>query len=214
MSLLLLLFSCWVWLFVTPWTCCSQASLSFTISQSLLRFVSIELVMLSNHLTLCRSLLLLPTIFASIRVFSNEMALCIRWPKYWSFSVSLSPSNEYSGLNSFRIDWLGHLAVQGILKCLLQHHNLKASVIWHSAFFMTQLSHPHMTTWKNIAFTVWTHGEFGHRQHLPCRDHSQDNRHPTFPSFLVSHFSPFVVSTQHEIYLNSKWSLKCTVLYN
>ena len=150
---------------MTPWTAACQASLSFTICWSLLKFVSIELVMLSNYLILHHSLVL-PTVFASIRVFSNEMALCIRWPKYWSFSVIISPSNEYSGLTFFRIDWLNHLAVQGILKCLLQHHNLKVSVIWHSAFFMIQLSHPHMTTWKNIAFAIWTHGEFGHMQTL------------------------------------------------
>ena len=190
-----------VWLFVTLWTAACQASLSFTISQSLLKFVSIELVMLSNHLNLCCSLLLLPTIFASIRVFSNEMALCIRWPKYWSFRVSISPSNEYSGLNSFRMDWLDLLAVQRILKCLLQHHNLKASVLWHSAFFMTQLSHPHL---KEHSLTVWTHSELDTCTHSPCHDHSQDNRQPTFPSFLVSHSSPFVVRTQHEIYLYCK----------
>ena len=114
-----------VQLFVTPWTTARQASPSFTISWSLLKFMSIELVMLSNHLNLCCPLLLLPSIFPSIRVFSNESALHIRWPKYWSFSFSISPSNDYSGLLSFRIDWFDHLAVQRNFKSLLQHHNLK-----------------------------------------------------------------------------------------
>ena len=132
--------------FVTPRTAACQASLPFTISQSLLRFTFIELVMLSNHLILCSYLLLLPSIFPSIRVFSNESALCIRWTKYWSFSFSLSPSVEYSGLISFRMDWLDLLAVQGTLKSLLQHHSSKASVLRHSAFFMVQLSHPYMTS--------------------------------------------------------------------
>ena len=110
----------------------------------------------SNHLILCRPLLLLPSIFPSIRVFSNESALHIRWPKYWSFSFSISPSNEYSGLISFGIDWLDLLAVQGTLKSLLQHHSSKASIIWHAAFFTVQLSHPYMTTGKTIALTSWT----------------------------------------------------------
>ena len=110
----------------------------------------------SNHLILCHPLLLPPSIFPSIRVFSNESALCIRWPKYWSFSFSISPSNEYSGLISFRIDWFDLLAVQQTLKCLLQHHNLKASILWCSAFFMVQLSHPYMTTGKIIAWTIQT----------------------------------------------------------
>ena len=132
-----------VWLFATAQTAACQASLFSTISQSLLKLMSIESVMLSNHLTLCRTLLFLPSIFSSIRVFSNEPALHIRWPKYWSFSFSLSPSNEYSGLISFRIDWFALLAVQWTLKSLLQHHNLKASILWCSAFFMVQLSsHP------------------------------------------------------------------------
>ena len=132
-----------IWLFATAQTAACQASLSFTISQSLLKLVSIESVVLSNHLILCRPLLFLPSIFASIRVFSNESALHIRWPKYWSFSFSLSPSNEYSGLISFRIDWFDLLAVPWILKSLLQHHNLKASTLWCSAFFMVQLlCHP------------------------------------------------------------------------
>ena len=129
-------------LFVTPWTAARQASLSFTNYRSLLKPMSIELVMPSNHLILCRPLLLLPSIFPSIRVFSNESALCIRWWKYWSFSFSISPSNEYSGLISFRMDWLDLLALQGTLKSLLQHHSSKASILWHSAFFIVQLSHP------------------------------------------------------------------------
>ena len=127
-----------------------------TNSQSLLKLMSIELVMPSNHLILCHPLLLLPSIFPSIRVFSNESALHIRWPKYWSFSFSISPSCEYSGLISFRMDWLDLLAVQGTLKCLLQHHSSKASVLQHSAFFIIQLSHPYMTNGKTIAFTRWT----------------------------------------------------------
>ena len=119
-----------------PWTAAQQASLSFTLSQSLLRFMSIESVMPSNHLIFCCPLLLLPSIFPSIRVFSSESALHIRWPKYWSFNFTTSPSNEYSGLISFRIDWFDLLAVQGMLKSLLQHHSLKASVLQHSASFM------------------------------------------------------------------------------
>ena len=117
--------------------------------------MSIESVMLSNHLILCRSIFLPPSIFPSIRVFSNESVLHIRWPKDWSFSFNISPSNEYSGLISFRIDWLDLLAVQGTLKSLLQHHNSKASILWHSAFFMVQLSHLYMTTGKTIALTRW-----------------------------------------------------------
>ena len=128
-----------VQLLTPPWTAACQASLSFTFSQSLLNLLSIESVMLSNHLILCCPLLLLPSIFSSIRVFSNELALPIRWPKYWSFSFS--PSNEYSGLSSFRIDWFGLFAVQGTLKSLLQHHGSKASILWCSAFFMVQLLH-------------------------------------------------------------------------
>ena len=115
--------------------------------------MSIGSVMLSNHLILCHPLLLLPSIFPSIRVFSNKSVLCIRWPEYWSFSFSISPSNEYSGLISFRMDWLDLLAVQGTLKCLLQHHNSKASILWRSAFFIVQLSHSYMTTGKTIALT-------------------------------------------------------------
>ena len=133
-----------------------QASLSITNSWSPPKPMSIVLVMSSNHLTLCCPLLLLPSIFPSIRVFSNESALCIRWPKYWSFSFNISPSNEHPGLISFRMDWLNLLAVQGILKSLCQHHGSKASVLLHSAFFIVQLSHPYMTTGKTIAFTRWT----------------------------------------------------------
>ena len=141
------------WLFVTPWTAACQASLSFTNSQSLLKLMSIELVTPSNHLILCHPLLLLPPITPSIKVFTNKSALCIRWPKYWSFSFSISSSNEYSGLISFRMDWLDLLAVQGTLKSLFQHYSLKASILRCSAFSMVQLSHPHMTTGKTIALT-------------------------------------------------------------
>ena len=140
-------------LFATPWTAACQASLSITNSWSLLRFMSIESVMPPNHLVLCQPLLLLPSIFPSIRVFSTESVFCIRWPKYWSFSFGISPSNEYSGLISFRMDWLDLLAVQGTLKSLLQHHSSKASILQCSAFFILQLSHPYMTTGKTIALT-------------------------------------------------------------
>ena len=139
---------------MTPWTAAHQASLSFTICLSLLKLMSIDLVMSSNHLILCLPLLL-PSIFPSIRIFSNELALPIRWPKYWSFSFSISPSNEYSGLVSFRMDWLDLLAAQGTLKSLLQHHSSKASILRRSAFFTVQLSHPHMTTGKTTALTRW-----------------------------------------------------------
>ena len=145
-----------VQLFVTPWTTACQASLSITNCQSLPRPISIESVMPSNHLILCRPLLLLPPIFPSSRIFSIESVLPIRWPKYWSFSFSISPSNEYSGLISFRMDWLDLLAVQGTLKSLLQHYSSKASILRHSAFFTVQLSHPYMTTGKTIALTRWT----------------------------------------------------------
>ena len=140
-----------VQLFATPWTAARQASLSITNSQSLPKPMSIELVMLTNHLILCRPLLLLPSILPSIRVFSNKSALRIRWPKYCSFSFSISPFNEYSGLISFRIDWLDLLAVPGTLKSLPQHHSSKASVLLCSAFFIVQLSHPYMTTGNTIA---------------------------------------------------------------
>ena len=145
-----------VWLFVTPWTTVCQASPSITTSRSLPKLMSIESVMPSNHLILCRPLLLPPLIFPTIRVFSNESALCIRWPKYWSFSFNICPSNEHSGLISFRMDWLDLLAVQGTLKSLLQHHSSKASILWRSAFFTVQLSHPYMTYGKTIAFTRQT----------------------------------------------------------
>ena len=143
-------------LFATPWIAARQASLSITNSQSSPKLTSIELVMPSSYLILCRPLLLLSSIFPSIRVFSNESVLLIRWPKYWSFSYSISPSNEHPGLISFRMDWLGLLAVQGTLKSLLQHHSSKASILRHSAFFTVQLSHPYMTPGKTIALTRWT----------------------------------------------------------
>ena len=142
-----------VQLFATPWTAACQDSLSISNSQSLLKLMSITLVMPSNHLILCRPLLLPPSIFPSIRVFSSESVLRIRWPKYWSFSFSINPSNEYSGLISFWTDWFDLLAVQGTLKSLPQHHSSKASILPHSAFFIVQLSHPYMTTGKTIALT-------------------------------------------------------------
>jgi len=159
-------------LFVTPWTAARQASLSCTISQSLLRLISIESVISSNHLILCHPLLLLPSIFPSIRVFSNESTLHIRWSKYWSFSISLS--NEYSGLISFRIDWFDLFAVQGTLKSLLQHHSLKASILWHSAFFIVQLSHPYMTNGK----TDWFQIGKGVHQAVYC--------HPAYLTYMQS----------------------------
>ena len=147
---------CHIQFFVTPWTAAHQASLSITNTRSLLKFMSIESVMPSNHLILCHPLLLPPSIFPRIRVFSNESVLRIRWPKYWSFSFSTNLSNEYSELISFRMDWSNLFAFQGTLKSLLQHHNSKASILWHSAFFVVQLSHPYMTTGKTIALTRWT----------------------------------------------------------
>ena len=143
-------------LFLTPWTEACQASLSLKISQSLLKLMYVESVMPSNYLILCHPLLLLPSVFPSIRVFSNESLLHISWPQYWSCSFSITPSNEYSGLISFRIDWLDLLAVQGTLKSLLQHHSSKASILWYSTFFMIQLSHPYMTTGKIIALSKQT----------------------------------------------------------
>ena len=140
-------------LFVTPWTTAYQASLAITNPWSLLKFMSIESVMPSNHLILCHPLLFLPSIFPSIRILSIKSALRIRWPKYWSFSFSISPFSEYSGLISFRIDGLDLLAVQGTLKSLLQHHSSKASILWHSAFFIVQISHPYLTTGKTKALT-------------------------------------------------------------
>ena len=184
MNRLVKLLSC-VWLFVTPWiiqsmefyrpehwsgfssvqllshvrlfaTTARQASLSITNCQSLPEPMCIELVMPSKHLILCHPLLLLPSIFPTIRVFSNESALCIRWPKDWSFSFNISPSNEHPGLISFRMDWLDLLSDQGTLKSLLQHHSSKTSILWCSAFFIIQLSHPYMTTGKTLALTRWT----------------------------------------------------------
>ena len=143
-----------VLLFATPWTEARQASLSITNSRSLFKLVSIELVMPFNHLILCHPLLFPPSIFPSIRVFSSESVLHIRWPKYWSFSFSSSSSNEYSGLISFRTDWLDVLAVQGTLKSLLQHHSSKASILPHSAFFIVQLSLPYMTTGKTVVLLL------------------------------------------------------------
>ena len=143
-------------LFVTPWITTHQASLSITNSRSSLKLMSNESVMPSSHLILCRSLLLLPPIPPSIRVFSNESTLHMRCPKYWSFSFSISPSNEHPRLISFRTDWLDLLAVQGTLKSLLQHHSSKTSILWRSAFFTVQLSHSYMTTGKSIALSRWT----------------------------------------------------------
>ena len=143
-------------LFATPWTAACQASVSIIISRCLLKLMSIELVMPSNHLILCYPLLLPPSIFPSIRVISNESVLCIRCPKYWSFRFNISPSNEYSGLISFRMDWLDLLAVQETLKSLLQYHISKASILQLSAFFIVQLSHPYTTNKKTIALTRWT----------------------------------------------------------
>ena len=143
-------------IFATPWTAACQASLSITSSKSLLRLMSIESMIPSNHLILYHPLLFPPSTFASIRVFSNESALCIRWPKYWSFSFNISASNIHSGLISFRVDWLDLLAVQGTLKSILQHQSSKASILQCSAFFIVQLSHPYMTIGKTIALTRWT----------------------------------------------------------
>ena len=142
--------------FVTPWTAAHQASLSITNTRSLLKLKPIKLVMPSNRLILCCPFLLLPSVFPSIRVFSSEPVLCIKWPKYWSFSFNISLLNEHPGLISFRMDWLDLLAVQGTLKSLLQHHSSKASILRHPAFFTVQLSHPYMTTGKTIALTRWT----------------------------------------------------------
>ena len=139
-----------------PWTAVYQAPLSFTISLSLLKFMSIESVMLSKHLIFCCPLLLLPSILPSIRVFPNELAVHIRWPKYWRFSFSISPSNEYSGLISFRIDWFDFMLSKGLSRVFSSTHNLKASILQHSALLMVQLSHPYMTPGKTIALTIWT----------------------------------------------------------
>ena len=145
-----------IWFFATPRTAARQAPLSTTNSLSLLKLMSIQSVMPSNHLILCRPLLLLPSIFLSIRVFSNESALHMRWPTDWNFTFSISPSNDYSGLISFRMDWFDLLGVQGNLKSFLQHHSSKASVLWHSAFFIVQLSHPYVTTGETIALTLYS----------------------------------------------------------
>ena len=139
-----------------PWTAAHKSSLSCTLSRSWLKLMSIESVMPSNHLIVCHPIIPLPSIFPSTRVFSHESVLPIRWSKYWSFKFSISPSNEYSGLISFRIDWFDLLAFQGTLESLLQHHSSKVSIVWHLAFFMVQLSHPYMTTGKTIALTIWT----------------------------------------------------------
>ena len=144
----------WVWLFATPWTAAHRASLSITNSQSLLKLMSRESVMPSNHLILCHPLLLLPSVFPSIRVFSNESAFCIRWPKYWSFSFSISPSSEHLGLSSFRMDWLDLLAVQETLKSLLQHHTSKASILQHSALWFNS----HIHTWLLEKPKLWLDG--------------------------------------------------------
>ena len=164
-------------LFATPWTEASQASLSITTSQSLLKLMSVESMMPSNHLILYSPLILPHSIFPSIRVFSCESALCIRWSKYWSFSFSISPWNEHPGLISFRMDWLDLLAVQGTLKCLLQHHSSKASVLLRSAFSMVQLSHPYITTGKTISLTILTFA--GKVMSLPFNDfvHLKCSRH-------------------------------------
>ena len=153
MRVIQMLFLSYVWFFVTPCAAAWQISLSFTISQSLFKLMSIESVMLPNHLILCHPLLLLPSTFPSIMVFSNDSVLHIRWPKYWSSSFSINPSNEHPGLISFKIDWFYLLAVQGTLKSLLQHHSSKALILWCSAFFIVQLSHSYMTTGKTIALT-------------------------------------------------------------
>ena len=145
-----------VWLFATPWTAAHQASLSITNSRSLLKLISIKSVRPSNHLILCHPLLLLPSVFPSIRVYASESALRIRWPKYWSFSFSISSSSEYWGLISFRMDWLNLLAVQGTVKNLLQHHSSEASILQHSAWFTVQFPHPYITTGKTIALTKQT----------------------------------------------------------
>ena len=148
------LLSC-IWLFVTPWTAACQASLSFSISQSLIKLMPIELLP-SNPFIPFRPLILLPSIFPSFGVFYNELALCIRWPKYWSFNFSINPSKEYTGLISFRIDWFDLHAVQGTFRSLHQYHISKASVLWHLAFFMVQLSYPYITTGKTTVFIRWT----------------------------------------------------------
>ena len=155
-----------VWLFATPWTAACQASLSITNSQSPPKLMSIESVMLSKHLILCCPLLLLPSVFPRIMVFSNESALRIRWPNYWSFSFNISPSSEHPGLIFFRMDWLDLLVVQGTLQSLLQHHNSKVSILWRSVFSIVQLSHPYMTTAKTIALARQTFAASGDQLHF------------------------------------------------
>ena len=157
----------------TPRTAAHQASLSITTSRSLLKFMFIELVIPSKHLTLCRPLLLLPSIFPTIRVFSNESALCMRWPKYRNYTFSISPSNEYSGLISYRMDWFDLLAGQRTLKSLLQHHSSKASILWCLTFFMVQLSPLYMTSGRTIALTIWTF--VSKMMSLLMKYHSSDN---------------------------------------
>ena len=192
-----------VWLFVTPWIAALQASLSFTNSQSLFKLMSIESVMPSNHIILCRPILLLPSIFPSIRVFSNESALHIRWPKYYNFNFSLSTSNEYSGLISFRIDWFDLLAVQETLRSLLQYHSSKPSIIWISAFLMVQLSHPYRLQktltccpyWKWVPVTHTSQRKdvksyphlnlFLHKQRTKYRDYPAFMQHPPYASLYT-----------------------------
>ena len=183
-----------VQLFVTPWTLAHQAFLSFTISQSLLKLMAIEPMMPSNQPILCHPLHLLPSIFPSIRVFSNESVLHIKWPKFWNFSFSISPSNEYSGLISFKIDWVDLLAVQGTLENLLQHHSSKAPILLDLAFFTVQLSHPYKTTGKTIALTIWNelNGLYGMDLNLgkyraPNASLTKESSpHIFFASFLLS----------------------------
>ena len=186
-----------VWLFVTPWTAARQASLSITNSWSLLKLTSIESVMPSNHLILCRPLLLPPSIFPSIRVFSNESVLRIRWPKYWSFSFSISPFNEYSGLISFKMDWLDLLAVQGTLKSLLQHYSSKASILRHAAFFIVQLSHSYMTTWL---YGKWIGIVISKNQGSKL-----DSRNDCFTMISLSLFLSLSLSLSLYIYMQVRW---------
>ena len=198
----------WIRLFVTPWTAACQASLSITNSRSLLKLMSIELVTPSNHLIFCHPLLFSSSIFASIRVFSNESALCISWPKYWSFSFSISPSSEYSGLISFRMDWLDLLAVHGTLKSLLQHHSSKESILWHSVFFIVQLSHPYMTTGL-----LWVHQNGQVDQHTAkCLKREFRNRPVNNSSckdfILTSRRSTYPVNTVYRMFMKKVLSQK------
>ena len=188
-----------VQLFVIPWTEIHQASLSITNSRSLFKLMSIASVLPSNHLILCHPLLLLPLIFPSIRVFSNESVLCIRWPKYWSCSFGISPSDVYSGLISFRMDWLDLLAVQGTLKCLLQHHSSKASILQCSAFFIVQLSHPYMTTGKTVALTRWTFVV-----KVMSKAEEEENQHQT---------PPWPLCWNSQLYFSSRIFINFRLLY-